>query len=196
MDINGLYYYNLSSELEQYNNTINYLENENWFPVSSSANSRHVLHYGYKYDYLTSNTNSETDKLPEFLKIYKDKLTDIVLSNNDLLSLENNINENYFNQCIVNKYVNNQGISKHIDNTNYGKIIGCFTINSGCSILFEDKKEKKEIYVEPNSLYIMSKDARYKYTHCIPKRKNDINNGIKIPRGTRYSITFRHVYND
>jgi alkylated DNA repair dioxygenase AlkB len=54
--------------------------------------------------------------------------------------------------------------------------------------------EHKEIYVKPNSLYIMSGDSRYVWSHSMPVKKSDVVNGIKIKRDRRISITFRNVF--
>ena len=35
--------------------------------------------------------------------------------------------------------------------------------------------------------------GRYQYTHGIPARKSDQQNGIKIPRARRLSLTFRTI---
>jgi hypothetical protein len=56
-----------------------------------------------------------------------------------------------------------------------------------------EKKVEYEKYVEPNSLYIMSGDARHIWTHEMPSIKYCIVNKIKIPRNRRVSITFRNV---
>ena len=100
------------------------------------------------------------------------------------------INDDYvFDQCIVNNYFPGQGISKHIDLIDFGSVIGCFSICSGSEMVFQRGEEKYGIYAEPNSLYIMSGDSRYKYTHEMVSKKSD--NGKT--RDRRISITFRNV---
>lgn len=95
--------------------------------------------------------------------------------------------------CIINKYEKGQGISPHIDNLQFGPYIVCFSFGSGIEINFDNENETKKIYVNNNSVYIMSGDSRYKYKHSIQPRQYDILDGIKIERKTRYSITFRSV---
>ena len=92
------------------------------------------------------------------------------------------------------KQLSGQGISKHIDVTSYGGIIGCYTLNSGSIMNFRSPSDDVvDVYVKPNSLYIMSGDARYKWTHEMPSCKNDVVNGMKILRDRRISVTFRNV---
>jgi hypothetical protein len=206
LDIDGLYYIKLK-DIDG-DNTVTELDTMKWKRVSNSAKSRLVQHYGYKYNYLTSNTSVSCDPLPEFLEIYKDILTEFCVDNN-LVNVNANVSGNkddkidedekqcdYFNQCIVNNYDCGQGIGKHVDARAYGRVIGCFTIGSGASMIFRnlrDKNDKHEYYMEPNTMYIMSKDARYKWTHEMPSRKSDKVDGTKIVRDRRISITFRNV---
>lgn len=70
---------------------------------------------------------------------------------------------------------------------------GSDTVGSGAIMRFRLGSEKKELYVEPNTIYIMSGDARYKWTHEMPSNFNDVIDGEKIKRGRRISITFRNV---
>lgn len=187
LKIKGLYY--VADIKENTYDIINELDNVKWEPISNSKNSRLVQQYGYKYNYISSTINEKCDKLPTFLNKFKDLLTDICLELNI-------INNNYiFNQCIINNYYQGQGISPHIDLLSFGGVIGCFTIGSGTTMVFKNKNEQVEIYVEPNSLYIMSSDARYKWFHSMPIKKFDIINNIKIERTRRISITFRNILN-
>ena len=192
-EINGLYYieniyeYISSVYEEKLEDVIDKLDKLKWEPITNSINSRMVQHYGYKYNYKNNSVDEKIDELPDFLNIYKRFLTDICHQ----LEL---IDESYeFNQCIINNYLPAQGISKHVDSNSYGKVIGCFTLGSGASMVFKNGEEKKEIYVKPNSLYIMSDDARYVWTHEMPSRKSDLVDNNKIKRDRRVSLTFRNV---
>ena len=90
-----------------------------------------------------------------------------------------------FDQCIVNNYYKNQRISKHIDSLTFDKIICCLTIGTepGGIMRFSYDEHKKDIIVKPNSLYIMSGDARYKWAHEMLSNKGD----------RRISITYRTI---
>lgn len=188
-DVPGLFYIeNVFAEAID-DKTIQDLDENAWVSLTTSPNSRCVQHYGYKYNYVTYQINEECDPFPQFLNNYADLLQNICMQ----LQL---IDADYkFNQCIVNNYNPAQGISPHVDVTKYGDVIGCFTIGSGATMLFEKKNIVKEIYVKPNSLYIMSGDARYIWKHSMPSRRSDLLNDEKIHRGRRISITFRNVPN-
>jgi alkylated DNA repair dioxygenase AlkB len=75
----------------------------------------------------------------------------------------------------------------------YGPVVAAFTLGSGAEMVFRRGGEVESLYVEPGSLYIMSGDARSKWTHEMPGRKSDMVDGKKIPRGRRISVTFRNV---
>jgi len=184
-DIPGLYY--TAHIHEDTATTIAELDTCAWSPVTNHPNSRLVQHYGFRYDYAASKVSEPVSALPPFLEKYQMLLTRVCM---DL----NIIDGTYkFNQCIVNNYLQGQGISAHIDVKQYGGVIGCFTLGSGATMIFEHGGEKREIYVEANSLYIMSGDARYVWKHSMPSRKSDVVDGKRIERGRRVSITFRCV---
>lgn len=157
-----------------------------WKSVTDSDDSRKVQHYGYKYDYKTRNIFEKIEEIPNELKGLRVKLRMIL----NLLEIESG----KFNQCIVNKYEQGQGIGAHIDVKQYGPVIGCFTLGNGAIMRFKNKEGGRvDFYVQPNSLYIMSGDARYKWTHEMPATKTDLLDGKKVKRGERISVTFRHV---
>lgn len=183
----GLYY--IENIVENSEELIQKLDEVKWNPLSSNKNSRVVQHYGYKYNYTTHNINEKTTDIPDYLVELKNSLTKI----SKRLKI---INADYeFNQCIVNNYNPGQGISRHVDIHAYGKTIGCFTLGSGCIMKFTNfaTKEVHEIYTKQNSLYIMTSDARYHWTHEMPSTKTDIVENKVITRDRRISITFRNV---
>ena len=185
--ISGLFY--IKDIKINTSNIIKNLDELHWVPLSNNKNSRMVQHYGYKYDYLTKKINVKSNELPNFLLNLQSILTQICI-NIDICKTTYE-----FNQCIVNNYYTGQGISKHIDVKSYGEIIGCFSLGSGATMRFTNSinDEKHDIYVEPNSLYIMSGDARYIWTHeMIYAKYDNVDNKI-IPRDRRISVTFRNV---
>jgi len=160
-----------------------------WKKVSDSANSRRVQQFGYVYNYAKRSIAEKTDPIPPFLLDLKKLLTDICIDMNI-------ISDDYdFNQCLVNEYQADlsHGISAHKDDAAYGPVVAAFTIGSGAEMLFKRGDAVESIYVKPDSLYIMSGDARDKWTHEMPGRKSDMVDGKKIPRGRRISVTFRNV---
>ncbi len=190
-EVPGLYYI---SNIQDLSWVIDILDNnDKWSSITNSDNSRKVQHFGYIYNYFTFKINEKTEDFPDYINKFAELLTCACL----YLKIPIPYQESgfWFNQCIINNYFPSQGIPKHTDIRSYGGVIGCFTIGSGGSMVFKnpDNNEKFELYTEPNSLYIMTGDSRYKWTHEMPLRKNDQINNIKIPRGRRISITFRNV---
>jgi len=97
-------------------------------------------------------------------------------------------------QVIVNEYVENQGISKHVD------CVPCFednittiSLKESWEMVFRDSTNtthKISKVLERRSATTISGPSRYRWTHEIPKRLKEPN-GEK--RGRRISITFRKV---
>jgi alkylated DNA repair dioxygenase AlkB len=186
-DIKGLFYFgNIGKDLTK---MIKKLDNLNWKPITNNPNSRLVQHYGYIYDYNNYDIAQKGKDMPDFIDKLRKKLT-LICKKLNLID-----NDYIFNQCIVNNYEAGQSISKHIDVKSYGAVIGCFTIGSGATMKFSKNDEYHDLYVAPNSLYIMSSDARYVFKHEMTGTKYDNYNGQKIERGRRISITFRMVNN-
>lgn len=152
------------------------------FSVSSSQNGRKVMHYGYTYNYNRNGKNEPTTPIPPLIRELLDQP-----------NLVERIDVDKFNQCIINRYLPGQGINKHIDSLQYGNTIVCFTVGSGATMTFTRDEDVYDIYTEPNSVYVMQDDARYKWKHEMKNRKNDVIDGKKIARGIRWSITFREV---
>ena len=187
----GLYYFDDVVDEEYQMTLLNSLNNSIWKPVVISTKGRLVQHYGFAYDYETYNIYQRVDPIPEFMN----KLLDTLYSKCNEIDIINETNKNYtFNQCIVNRYEPGQGISKHIDVKSYGGIIGCYTIGGGCNMTFRHKNgDTYTVYVKPGSLYIMSGDSRYLWTHEMKSVVKDKVNGKYIPRTHRISLTFRCV---
>ena len=178
---NGLHYFTDVVDGRKYIDDINGRE---WFGVSASQNGRKVQHYGFYYDYSTGKINTPAEPIPamlqELVTIAEERCKEARLFSK-------------FNQIIVNKYEPGQGIFPHIDNRNYGPVIACFTFSSGGGMVFQKGSEKYELYTVPNSLYIMSGDARNEWSHSMPARKTDTVNSKRLNRGTRISVTMRWV---
>ena len=179
----GLLYFKDVIDDKYTSSLLSFIENNGkWKSLSESKNSRKVQHYGYIYDYKSGKTNSKTEPIPQILRPLIDSLK------------ERCGDEKYdFNQVIINNYEPGQGISAHIDSTEYGEIIGCYTLGSGATMRFTNDEKKYDLYVSPNSLYIMTMESRYNWKHEMINRKSDVVDGDKILRGKRVSITFRYV---
>lgn len=171
---------------QEHEQLVSQIESMAW----GSIGSRKVQQYGFKYNYRSRGVN-KSDKIceiPEFCDFVVERM------------IEKELIQRAPDQCIINKYDSGQGIGRHIDSTVFGDII--ISLSLCAPILFEFGKyenckaqEKHEFWIKPMTLLIMKDDARYKWQHCIPKRKFDVVNGQKILRGMRISLTFRFVDN-
>jgi len=180
----GLHYLENIIDEKYAEELLNELDAKQWIPITNNHNSRMVQHYGYKYNYKTGNIKDVTESIPNFMEKLVNDLSEICKTRLKLQNIPY-----IFNQCIVNNYEIGQGISAHIDHKNYGPVIACFTLNSGATMRFRKDNEVVDIHVKPNSLYVMTNDARYKWTHEMTTTKFD----NKIKRNRRVSITFRYV---
>jgi len=189
--INGLYLANnLPSDV--FINALTELDTQQWL-TPFGVNGRHVQHYGFVYDYKTGVINNPAVAFIPIITKLADLLSHVCHTSGVMLP-DNQKDVGYiFNQCIVNNYLPGQGISEHIDNLAYGGIIGCFTLGNGANMRFRLADTVHDVYVAPNTLYIMSGDARYKWTHQMPNAKFDNISGFKTPRKRRVSVTFRYV---
>jgi alkylated DNA repair dioxygenase AlkB len=160
-----------------------------WTGVSAHENSLQVIQYGYTY-YYTGGSLLPTDPIPQS---YSDLLA-TKLGDPEWGSLVEFVVDRP-DQLIINRYLPGQGISPHIDHLiNFGDVIICVTLGSGATIKFTRAGyETYSIYVEPNSIYIMSDESRVQWKHSIDANKTDLVNHRKIKRDTRISLTFRTI---
>jgi len=183
----GLFYYpNFVTPEESKKLLAELAHNQKWVGVTSSQKSRRVIHYGYIYPY-TGGPLEPTDPIPDLYKdLFKGKLEKIAILKDWLPD-----------QLIINEYLPGQGIGAHTDHTTkFGPVIACLTLGSGVEIEFTKiggTEPPFHIYVEPNSLYIMSGDSRYLWKHAIIHRKSDQVNGKVKHRGTCLSLTYRQA---
>jgi len=173
--IQGLYY--IENFIEDDSDIINELDKKKWNPITNNKNSRLVQHYGYIYNYLNYKSNTKTEDLPPILLNIKNKIKELCVD----IDLCNDKFD--FDQCIVNNYYKNQKISKHIDSLSFDNLICCLTIGCDGIMRFELNDVFHDIIVKKNSLYIMSGDARYKWSHEMLNNKEE----------RRISITYRKI---
>ena len=146
---------------------------------------RRVQHYGWRYDYRARQVDASMrlGPLPEWAARLARKLA----SKRLLTELPD--------QVIVNEYVGDQGISRHVDaETSFADGIATISLLESWEMVFRERGRqggrKVEQRLDRRSAAIMTGDARYRWTHEIPKRKNEPG---RIPRGRRLSLTFRKV---
>jgi hypothetical protein len=105
-------------------------------------------------------------------------------------------------QAILNLYHSGDGITPHVDLVNrFGDGIIGVTLGSGTVMEFTsvDKANTvtKELYLSSRSILVLEGEARYLWTHGIPRRSKDFvgfengEGGEWIDRGVRISITLR-----
>ncbi|KZT06491.1 uncharacterized protein LAESUDRAFT_725938 [Laetiporus sulphureus 93-53] len=123
-------------------------------------------------------------------------------------------------QAILNLYWPGDGITAHVDLLDrYGDGIICVSLGSGCVMQFakvkdgfrgdepasqrlldDDAQESDAcgVYLPPGSVIVFSEEARYEWTHGIPRRMEDLVESEdmhapprRISRELRLSVTFR-----
>ena len=146
---------------------------------------RRVQHYGYTYDYKARKIDAS---------LYLGELPNWSLPVTNKLGKEPFISER-FDQLIVNEYLPGQGISPHIDCVPcFKETIVSLSLGSRCEMVFHGPSCEKEILIlEPRTLLVLQKDARFKWKHSIPSRKSDVVNGARVQRERRVSLTFRTI---
>ncbi len=154
-----------------------------WTTTTAKGTGRRVIHYISAYTYSQGGQKPTAHPLPPICE--------------ELLEILTNLGHDVFDmsergQCIVNEYEPGQGITSHTDDINkFDDTVCCFTIYGGGTMIFKKDNDIYSLYTEPGSLYVMTGDSRYDWTHEMKKVKNDIVDGVKIPRTKRVSITFR-----
>ena len=155
------------------------IEGTDWI----SELQRRVQHYGWRYDYKAKRIDASMrlGPLPEWAV----RLARRLVSQGLLSDLPD--------QVIVNEYVGAQGIAKHVDSGSFADGIAMISLLESWDMVFREKKKPKVKVIQRldrRSAAIMTGDARYRWTHEIPKRKSEPG---RVKRGRRISLTFRKV---
>lgn len=200
-DVPGLYYWPNCTDSDISTRVMDFINSEDvvWKAVGSGSNSRRAFHTGYDYDYKSGRV-TPTAPIPDTFQELAARARQCCMA----LQLHDDSEEGQeqvpeFDQCLLNEYMvsHSQGITWHTDHKAFGPFITCYTFGSGTEMQFRlpGTSNVVSVRVEPGSLYIMSGDARWEWQHCMPGRKSDPNpnGGKRIPRGDRYSVTFRSV---
>lgn len=148
---------------------------------------RRVQHYGYRYDYKKRNI-TEDDRigaLPDWVQPICDRL------------LEQNIFATPPEQMIVNEYEAGQGIASHADRDCFGGVVASLSLGSDCMMDItpypEDRNSTFAIVLARRSLLALRGVSRDRWLHGIRPNRSDTQDGIKIPRTRRISLTFRTI---
>lgn len=144
--------------------------------------ARRVQHYGWRYDYKARRVDStmRLGPLPSWAAELSQRLADLHLT------------PQVSDQVIVNEYQGKQGIAPHIDcKPCFADGIAMLSLLESWEMVFrkENGGAKLGQVLERRSVAIMTGEARYEWSHEIPKRKME----RKVLRERRVSITFRKV---
>ena len=147
-----------------------------------STIKRRTQHYGYRYNYKQIDEVESLGPIPQELQ----QLAELLL--------ERGIFNVTPNQIIINEYLPGQGIAPHIDHTeHFAETVCSLSLESACQMDFIYGAKKVSQTLEPRSLLVFKRDARYKWQHGIAPRKSDVIQGVRRARGRRVSVTFRVV---
>ncbi len=153
---------------------------------------RHVQHYGWRYDYESKQVDStmRLGRLPEWAEAIAKRL------------FESGHLPEMPDQVIVNKYIQDQGIAPHIDNpSSFADGVATISLLETWEMDFRKRNSKLKVArkLDRRSAAVLTGEARYEWTHSIPKRKTepviDPDSGKKkrFRRKRRISLTFRKV---
>lgn len=121
--------------------------------------ARRTQHYGYKYNYKSGNVTEKAPDMPPNIAALAAYIGQY--------GLFPKVPE----QVIVGEYTRNQGIAAHVDSLNYGPVIVGVSLGEDTVIKFRNKQtgEVFDVLVPHGSIYMMSGEARYNWTHEISK---------------------------
>ena len=155
----------------------------------STELQRRVQHYGWRYDYKKRQIDESmrVGPLPQWAKELGQRLVDEGLM------------EALSDQVIVNEYCGKQGITPHIDQpSSFAEHIATISLLETWGMVFRrrDSKARIEKALERRSVAVLTGDSRYKWTHEIPKRENELlmdpqGKRRRVKRSRRISLTFR-----
>ncbi|KAL5550640.1 hypothetical protein UlMin_000816 [Ulmus minor] len=177
-----------------------------------NLSKRRVQHYGYEFCYETRNVNTKQQlgELPSFVSPLLERISKSP-EIDDAASIS-------LNQLTVNEYPPGVGLSPHIDtHSAFEGLIFSLSLAGPCIMEFRrylngsclsnasisTQKEienpesnanfiRRAIYLPPQSMLLLSGEARYAWNHYIPHHKIDTVNDRVIRRGSRrVSFTFR-----
>ena len=157
---------------------------------------RRVQHYGWRYDYKARRVDPtmRLGPMPEWAQTIAQRLVQQGL----VFQLPD--------QLIVNEYRGDQGISRHVDaKSSFADGIAMISLLESWEMVFRNQRgrgrRKETLRLERRSATIMAKEARYQWSHEIPKRKTEPavsspgneKKRRRVKRGRRLSLTFRKV---
>lgn len=181
MDIPGLIYHPHFVSRDEEFELMERIDRGEW----SKSLARRVQQYGWRYDYRRRKLDASMrlGELPDWGASLARRL----------------VTEGFMDappdQIIVNEYRGNQGITKHIDHPSFAEQVATISLLETWGMVFRFRDRKIEKPLERGSVAVLTGEARYEWTHEIPKRKSEpVGEGRKrVNRGRRVSLTFRRA---
>jgi alkylated DNA repair dioxygenase AlkB len=95
--------------------------------------------------------------------------------------------------AVVNEYVAGIGIAPHRDYGAFGPTVVGVSLGSWCVMDLVDPESdaRHAVTLPPRSALVIGGEARSRWKHGIAARKNDVIDGIRVPRARRLSVTYR-----
>jgi alkylated DNA repair dioxygenase AlkB len=144
---------------------------------------RSVCHYGHIFSYQTrrAETTPQVEPIPDYMSF----LLERIAKHSSL----------HFNQLTINDYRYDETpiphIAPHVDtHSAFHEAIPVISLH-GDTVMDFEKEDCTSVFIPRRSLFIMTGDARYGFTHGIRQRKTDCIGGKISPRLRRISLTFR-----
>jgi len=105
-------------------------------------------------------------------------------------------NFTHWDHVLINHYEVGDGCKPHTDDLKFWDdwVIGV-SFGSGCEMILSEYKTNNptSIYLPAKSVYLLTGDARYRWTHGISFKSGDKVYGDLQPRTKRISLTFRTI---
>ena len=143
------------------------------FEFHGFTGKRRVVSFGWRYDF-NGGGLTKTEDIPKFLSGIRARAERFA-----------GIAPGELQQILITEYAPGAAIGWHKDRSVFGDVVG-ISLLSACTFRLRLKTghrwQRRNLIVEPRSVYILSGPSRTEWEHSIP--------GVEI---LRYSITFRNV---
>jgi len=179
-------------------NVFNPMDSEYWIKTIeiNRGNACKQIHtadeFGWKFIPVEKKSKKDyLGKNPEWL----DKIWNIAFNQikNKIDDLPNGLD--HYDHVLINHYNPDDGCKSHIDDVKFWDewVLGV-SFGSGCIlILTSEQNQIYNIYLPPNSVFLLLRDSRYKCKHGISFESVCNVYGNQIQRTKRISLTFRTI---
>ena len=143
------------------------------FEFHGFTGKRRIISFGWRYDF-NGGGLTKTEDIPKFLSGIRARAERFA-----------GIAPGELQQILITEYAPGAAIGWHKDRSVFGDVVG-ISLLSACTFRLRLKTghrwQRRNLIVEPRSVYILSGPSRTEWEHSIP--------GVE---SLRYSITFRNV---